>query len=123
MADIKRSFWYPDQPDRPAHRMCADGQRRAADYSLRIYEELTSGETSPEVTNLLKKAARAERRLAGGKPVDKRDLIALQALGVYVDGQLDEYVSPEGDFLLQAYDGSTHRRNVHEERQKGKIFY
>lgn len=124
-----RSFYYPNQPEtrtqeaRAAHRMCADGQRRAADYGLRIHQEHGSGEQSEEVTQVMTRAARAEKRLAEGMDLDKRDLIAYAVASIYLAGELEQFVLVNGDFLLETYDGAKIPRNVHRERARNKVFH
>lgn len=118
-----RSFYYPDQIGKPAHRMCADGQRRAADYGVRIHREFQEGGVTSEVTDVMIRAAKSERQRRKGAKVNKRDLIAQRVVEAAIDGSLSEYVTPEGDFLLEAFDGTQIPRNVHNERARGKNFH
>lgn len=123
MAVVEQSFYYPDQPGRPKHRMCAAGQRRAAKESLRLLQEDQTGVQDPEVTEILTRGGRALNQLQRGIPTNKHKVISAVVAGAYANGELQNYVNLNGDFILETYDGTQLRRNIREEEANGKQIY
>lgn len=117
------SFYYPDQRDKPRHRTCAKGQRRVAWDATLIHNEVNTGEVSPQVTQLVERAARAELLLGRDIRPSKDDIIAYQSVSAYTRGELHRYVDEHGNFVLETVTGVKVPRNVHQEIADGKEFY
>ncbi len=103
--------------------MCAAGQRRAAKEGLKLLREDKIGIQDPEVTEILTRGGRAADQLRRGIRTNKHKVISAVVTQAYADGELEEFVSRNGDFILETHDGIHLQRNIVEEESNGKQIY
>lgn len=114
-----KAFYYPDQRNKPSHRMCSSGQRRAAVEAWNML--VPGGEIGKDET--FKRAARAEEGLARGASVRKHDLISYVVAMLFINGRLGEVISEQGDYTYETHGGKILELNVFKDIEEGrKVF-
>lgn len=114
-----KSFYYPDQKGREAHRMCAAGQRRAVAEAWNWI--VPGGEIGKKQTE--HKGLKAAVRLFNGADVSKHDVISFVVVDLLTTGRIHEYVDEEGNYTLETNTGRRVPRNILVDAAKGKRIF
>jgi hypothetical protein len=114
-----KTFYYPEQKNREAHRMCAAGQRRAAAEAWNWI--VPGGDIGKKDTE--RRGLRTVGRLDHGADVNKHDVISFVVVDLLTAGRIEEYVDRDGNYTLETSDGRRLPRNILEDAAKGKRIF